>query len=123
MLTEQELQQICRTYEITCPVCATEASHYRLKRDMARARKSEGDGHPTEWKWQKAGFDSVDPKQFFMAVCPKCGFSGEIDDADFRTCGTNATYKKDFQEAGFQLLKGGVGDRQGRGPIIAQANL
>ena len=72
MLTEQELTQICRAYEIPCPICGTSATHFRLKRDMARPAKTEGDGHPLTWKWGKPGFDSVDPKQFFMGVCGKC---------------------------------------------------
>ena len=64
MLSEQELQQICRAYEIVCPVCDTSNSYHRLKRDIARPATTEGDGHPTKWKWAKPGFDSVDPKWF-----------------------------------------------------------
>ena len=105
MLSEQELQQICRAYEIVCPVCGTSNSYHRLKRDMARPATTEGDGHPTKWKWAKPGFDSVDPKWFFMGSCGKCGFTGELDDADYRTCGKNPDgYKKDFSEEGLQQL-------------------
>jgi len=108
MLSEQELQQICRAYEVSCPVCSTQTPHYRLKPDMARPGKTEGDGHPLTWRWGKPGFDTVDPKQLFMAVCPRCGFAGEIDDADFRTCGKNPEYGLNFDEAGFQVLKNGM---------------
>ena len=105
MLSEQELQQICRSYEIVCPVCSTSNHYYRLKRDMARAATSEGDGHPTKWKWGKPGFDTVDPKQFFMGSCSKCGFTGELDDADYRTSGKNPEgFKKDFSADALQGL-------------------
>jgi diguanylate cyclase (GGDEF)-like protein len=99
MLSDQELQQICRVYKITCPVCLSEADFHRLKRDMARAVKTDGDGYPLTYKWQKPGFDSVDPKQFFMGVCGKCGFAGELDDADFRQAGQKPdVYRRDFGE-------------------------
>jgi hypothetical protein len=105
MLTEAELQQICRSYQIVCPVCATANQHYRLKRDMARAAKSEGDGHPTKWKWGKPGFDSFDPKQLFMGECSKCGFTGELEDAKYRTAGENPEgFKKDYSAEALQGL-------------------
>ena len=57
------------------------------------------------WKWAKPGFDTIDPKQFFLGVCSKCGFTGELDDADFRTSGSNAdAYKKDFSDQAIQAL-------------------
>lgn len=118
MLSEQELQQICRTYTITCPACGSENAHFRLKRDMARARQQEGDGHPTEYKWQKPGFDTVDPLQFAMGTCGKCGFTGEVDDADYRTCGDNPAYRKEFREDGLQALKGAVATGKGAGQSL-----
>jgi len=87
MLTEQEIQQICRKYSITCALCSTPNEYYRLKRDMVRPAKSEGDGHPLTWRWGKSGFDSVDPKQFFLGVCQKCFYAGDLEDADFRKSG------------------------------------
>ena len=51
MLTEQEIQQICRRYEFDCPICGTSNGFYRLKRDMCRATETEGDGHPLGFKW------------------------------------------------------------------------
>ena len=97
MLSDQEMLQICRKYDIQCPLCDTTKEFYRLKRDMVRPQKSEGDGHPTEFKWGKAGFDSVDPKQFFFGVCPKCRFTGELDDADFRQASKNPdAFSSDF---------------------------
>lgn len=97
MLSDQEMLQICRKYDIQCPLCDTTKEFYRLKRDMVRPQKSEGDGHPTEFKWGKAGFDSVDPKQFFFGVCPKCRFTGELDDADFRQASKNVdAFRSDF---------------------------
>ena len=40
-----------------------------------------------------------------MGSCGKCGFTGELDDADYRTCGKNPDgYKKDFSEEGLQQL-------------------
>ncbi len=95
MLIEQEIQQICRKYTITCPFCSTPNEYYRLKRDMARPAESEGDGHPLAWRWGKSGFDSVDPKQFFFGVCSKCFYSGELEDADFRQSGDNPDRFKD----------------------------
>ncbi len=97
MLSDQEILQICRKYDIQCPLCDTTKEFYRLKRDVVRPQKSEGDGHPTEFKWGKAGFDSVDPKQFFFGVCPKCRFTGELDDADFRQASKNPdAFRSDF---------------------------
>ena len=37
MLSEQEILQICSTYELGCPVCETKNTYFRLKRDVARA--------------------------------------------------------------------------------------
>ncbi len=106
MLSDLELQQICRVYKITCPVCLTVADFHRLKRDMARAVKTAGDGYPLTYKWQKPGFDSVDPKQFFMGVCANCGFAGELEDADFRQAGNAPdSYRKDFEEAWLNQFK------------------
>jgi diguanylate cyclase (GGDEF)-like protein len=114
MLTPEELQQICRVYKITCPVCLTESEYHRLKRDMARPVKTAGDGYPIEYKWQKAGFDSVDPKQFFMGVCSRCGFAGELDDADFRQAGkAPEVYRKGFDEPALNLLKDGAAAGKG----------
>ena len=113
MLSEQELGQICRAYEVSCPVCTTTTLHHRLKPDMARPGKTDGDGHPLTTRWGKPGFDTVDPKQFFMAVCPQCGFTGEIEDADFRTCGKNPEYGASFSDAGFQVLKKGMSSGKG----------
>ncbi|MDA0335560.1 MAG: GGDEF domain-containing protein [bacterium] len=106
MLSDLELQQICRVYKIVCPVCLTAADFHRLKRDMARAVKTAGDGYPLTYKWQKPGFDSVDPKQFFMGVCSNCGFAGELEDADFRQAGNAPdAYRKDFEEASLNQFK------------------
>lgn len=84
MLSEKEILQICRKYEIICPLCGTENDFVRLKRDICNPVKPEGDGHPPSFRWGKPGFDSVDPKQFFWGVCKKCRYTGELDDADFR---------------------------------------
>jgi uncharacterized protein (DUF2225 family) len=109
MQSDQELQQICRVHKITCPVCLSEAKFQRLKRDMARVVKTAGDGYPFEYKWQKPDFDSVDPKQFFMGVCAKCSFSGELDDADFRQAGKAPdSYRKDFEEPWLNQFKDGA---------------
>ncbi|HJP31769.1 MAG TPA: DUF2225 domain-containing protein [Candidatus Latescibacteria bacterium] len=106
MLSEQEVQQICRVYKITCPVCLSEADFNRLKRDMARAVKTAGDGYPLQYKWQKPGFDTVDPKQFLMGTCAKCGFAGELEDADFRQAGKSPdAYRKDFEETSLNQFK------------------
>jgi len=71
MLSEQEILQICSTYELVCPVCETKNTYFRLKRDMARAVDTEGDGHPLRYKWRQAGFDSVDSVVFFWGGLPK----------------------------------------------------
>ena len=51
---------------------------------MARGVETEGDGHPLTYKWGKPGFDSIDPLQFFLGVCQKCRFTGDLNDAEFR---------------------------------------
>ena len=103
MLSEEELTQICRKYAIPCPFCETENEYHRLKRDMARAAKMEGDGHPLTYKWKTPGFDSVDPLQFFMGACGSCGFTGELDDADYRRAGKAPDlFRRDFGEAAIQ---------------------
>jgi diguanylate cyclase (GGDEF)-like protein len=84
MLSEQEKLQICRSYTLVCPICETQNPFFRLKRDIVRAAKAEGDGHALEYKWGKPGFDSVDPLQFYWGVCAKCRFTGELDDPEFR---------------------------------------
>lgn len=114
MLSPEELVQITRVYKITCPVCLTEADFNRLKRDMARAVKTAGDGYPIEYKWQKPGFDSVDPKQFLMGVCGNCGFTGELDDADFRQAGKAPdAYRRNFEEAYLNQFKDSVSAGKG----------
>ena len=84
MLNEQEILQICSIYELVCPICETKNVHFRLKRDMARPSETEGDGHPLQYKWRQAGFESVDPLQFFWGVCQKCRFAGDMGDPEFR---------------------------------------
>ena len=89
MLSEQEIQQICRKYDIVCPICGVSNTFNRLKRDIFRATETEGDGHPIKWRWAKSGFDSVDPKTFFFGTCKNCSFTGELEDAEFRTASRN----------------------------------
>ena len=114
MLSDQELEQICRVYKIICPVCQSEADFHRLKRDMARAVKTAGDGYPLVYKWQKPGFDSVDPKQFFMAACSKCGFAGELDDEKYRQAGKAPdAYRMDFEENWLNQFKDGAAAGRG----------
>lgn len=114
MLSDQELEQICRIYKIICPMCLSEAGFHRLKRDMARAVKTAGDGYPLVYKWQKTGFDSVDPKQFFMATCSRCGFAGELDDAEFRQAGKiPEVYRKEFEENRLDQFKDGAAAGKG----------
>lgn len=114
MLSEEELTQICRKYAIPCPICGAENDYFRLKRDMARAAKTEGDGHPLTYKWSKSGFDSVDPLQFFMGACGSCGFTGELDDADYRQAGkAPELYRRDFGEPALQSYKDGVAAGKG----------
>ena len=84
MLSEQETLQICTAYELVCPICETKNVYYRLKRDMVRPLDTEGDGHPMRYKWRQAGFDSIDPLQFFWGVCAKCRYTGDLGDAEFR---------------------------------------
>ena len=84
MLSEQETLQICTGYELVCPICETKNVYYRLKRDMVRPLDTEGDGHPMRYKWRQAGFDSIDPLQFFWGICAKCRYTGDLGDAEFR---------------------------------------
>ena len=84
MLSEQETLQICTGYELVCPICETKNVYYRLKRDMVRPLDTEGDGHPMRYKWRQAGFDSIDPLQFFWGGCAKCHYTGDLGDAEFR---------------------------------------
>ena len=116
MLTEQEIQQICRRY-VPCPVCGQDNSYYRLKRDMARGTEIEGDGHPLKYRWGKPGFDTVDPKRFFLESCSNCGFTGELDDADFRQSGKDPDkFKSAFNDEQLQ----GLVNRSATGKGIAQ---
>ncbi len=84
MLSEPETLQICTGYELVCPICETKNVYYRLKRDMVRPLDTEGDGHPMRYKWRQAGFDSIDPLQFFWGICAKCRYTGDLGDAEFR---------------------------------------
>ena len=118
MLTEKELLQICRGYEITCPVCSTTNNFFRLKRDMCRPTKTEGDGHPLSYRWGKQGFDSVDPKLFFFGTCQKCRLTDELDDADYRTAPSDPDrYKEQFLTDELQQLQA----RSSTGKGIAQS--
>ena len=105
MLSEQELMQICRRYPISCPICGTDNEFFRLKRDICRPVKTEGDGHPLNYRWGKAGFDSVDPLQFHFGVCKRCRFTGELADADFRQSDKMAEdYRGQFNSEGLRQL-------------------
>ncbi len=84
MLSQEEVLQICRKYELKCGICETDNAHFRLARDIVRAAKTEGDGHALEYKWNKPGFDGINPLNFFWGVCDKCRYTGELDDANFR---------------------------------------
>ena len=107
MLSEMEILQICRKYEIACPICGTTNDYARLKRDICKPLKTEGDGHPLGYRWGKVGFDSVDPKQFFWGVCKKCRFTGEVDDADFRQAANYADeYKASLHSESLRKLRG-----------------
>lgn len=85
MLQEIALQA-CRNYNIPCPACGTDNEYPRFKRDIYRVRSSEPDGHPLEMAW--VGIDElpawVTPLTFFFASCSGCGYSAQLDDADFR---------------------------------------
>lgn len=127
-LSEQELLQICRKYEITCTVCGTPNAFFRLKPDICRPGNQEGDGHPRVWRWNKPGFDTVDPKQLFWGICKKCRFAGELDDADFRTCDKDPdAYKAQFSSPGLErLVSGSLSDKtavQALGKLIAPNDL
>jgi len=81
---------------------------------MARAAETEGDGHPLSYTWGAKGFDSVDPLQFFMAACSNCGFTGELDDADYRQAGKAPDlYLRDFGEPALQAYKDGASSGKG----------
>lgn len=117
-MTEKEVLQICRKYEIACPVCSAANSYFRLKPDICRPKETEGDGHPLSWRWSKPGFDSVDPKQFFFGTCQNCRFTGELDDADFRTSPKDPeAYKARFDEEELRQLM----SRSSTGKGIAQS--
>ncbi len=84
MLSQEEVLQICRKYQLKCGICETGNDHFRLARDIVRPAKTEGDGHAIEYKWNKPGFDGINPLDFFWGVCSKCRYTGELDDAQFR---------------------------------------
>ncbi|MBI2504493.1 MAG: GGDEF domain-containing protein [Candidatus Latescibacteria bacterium] len=107
-LSEKELLQICRKYEFACPVCEERNTFFRLKPDIVRPGDQEGDGHPRTWRWTKPGFDSVDPKQFFWAICQKCRFAGELDDPEFRTAEKNPEgFKTQYSSSALDRLVAG----------------
>ncbi|MCC7265063.1 MAG: GGDEF domain-containing protein [Candidatus Latescibacteria bacterium] len=108
-LSEKELLQICRKYEFACPVCEARNTFFRLKPDICRPGDQEGDGHPRAWRWTKAGFDSLDPKQFFWAICQKCRFAGELDDPEFRAAEKDAEgFKAQYAAAALDRLVAGT---------------
>lgn len=85
-------QHLCREYTITCPACGQDNVFPRLKPDIYRARQAEADGHPTEVSWRaEVEFPKwVTPLNYFWAVCPQCQFTGQLDDATYRTLKKNA---------------------------------
>ena len=118
MLNEQEILQICSKYELVCAICETKNVHFRLKRDMARPSETEGDGHPLQYKWRQAGFESVDPLQFFWGVCQKCRFAGDMGDPEFRQAERNIKeFRATLQTEGLRQVLTNVATGKG----IAQA--
>lgn len=122
-LSEQELLQICRKYELACPICGTANLFYRLKPDIVRPGRSEGDGHPLTFRWGKEGFDTIDPKRFFFGVCSRCRYAGDMDDVAFRQSTGNAEeYRARLMPQAVQALlassETGKGAAQGLGKLV-----
>ena len=106
MLNDEQIDQICRKYTLLCPICETENTHNRLKRDMVRPVVTEGDGHPIENKWGTSGFDQVNPLEFFWGFCGKCFYAGELESAEFRQAERNlASYRSQLRSNAIENLK------------------
>ena len=89
MFENEEIDKICRKYLLVCPICETENTHNRLKRDIVRPIVTEGDGHPLENKWGIVGYEHINPLEFFWGFCNKCFFAGELESAEFRQAERN----------------------------------
>jgi len=120
-LSEEELLQICRRYEITCPICETQNEFFRLKPDICRPVETEGDGHPLCFKWSQPGFDAVDPKRFFWGVCIQCRFTGELEDAGYRQAAKFiAEYRRNFRDEALQQLLSAASSGEGIAPSLGE---
>jgi len=112
--SEDGVLQICRRYEITCPICENKNELLRLKADICRPVETEGDGHPLRFKWGKPGFETVDPKQYFWGVCAQCGFAGEMEDADYRQAAKAIeAYRQNFQTEALEQLRTAAANGEG----------
>ena len=89
MFKNEEIDKICRKYLLVCPICETQNTHNRLKRDIVRSIVTEGDGHPVENKWATTGQEHINPLEFFWGFCNKCFFTGELESAEFRQAERN----------------------------------
>ncbi len=100
-------QHLCREYTVTCPACGIDNTYPRLKRDIFRASKSEPDGHPLGINWRiDLDFPAwLTPLNYFWAVCSNCCFTGQIEEADFRTWKTAAPkFRTQFHEGVLESL-------------------
>ncbi len=88
-------QALCRVYTIPCPACSSENQFPRLKPDIVRVISQEPDGHPLESKWRTDGDfpEWITPLNYFWAICSNCGYTGQVDDADFRQWKKKGTTK------------------------------
>lgn len=96
MFENEAIDTICRKYLLRCPICETQNSHNRLKRDIVRPIVTEGDGHPLENKWAVVGYEHINPLEFFWGVCNKCFFAGELESAEFRQAERNIVAYRDL---------------------------
>ena len=106
MLEDKKVEQICRSYTLICPICETENTYNRLKRDMVRPVVTEGDGHPLENKWGIPGFEHVNPLEYFWGFCNKCFYAGELENPEFRQAERNLiSYRAQLRSDAIQILK------------------
>ncbi|MBT5830938.1 MAG: DUF2225 domain-containing protein [Candidatus Latescibacteria bacterium] len=98
---------LCREYTVKCPACDTDNVFPRLKRDIYSTRNTEPDGHPLEVKW-RADLEFpqwLTPLNYFWAICTNCYYTGQIDDAEFRTWKkTERKFRSQFRDGALEAL-------------------
>jgi len=123
MNIDEITQTLCRPYPIPCPACGAENQFLRPKPDVYRATDQEPDGHPLKINWRAEGEfpEWVTPLNYFWAVCPSCCFTGQLDEAEFRTWKKiERKYLALFHEGALESLATQANVGQGTAQVLAK---